>query len=136
MSEEFSPLDQLEAQRVSPLEQIIDDSHETEARAQAGGWSDQELIRGIAFETVIQALATSGWSREEAETIVEESRQRTRAERGVVTREMVAKVVEKRYRRMLSSVRWIAFGGFPALMIGARNILASLRALRSGRRGG
>ena len=51
------------------------------------------------MEEVTADLVSNGWGEEDAAEIVEEQRQATRRQRGVVTRDDVAYVAERRYRK-------------------------------------
>jgi hypothetical protein len=92
-------------------------------------WTSRELIKGMSFEAATTQLIANGWPADAAEHIVEEARQRTRHERGVVTREDVARGVAQRYRKTMANTRWGAFGGLPILLAAVRNRIRTFKAM-------
>jgi hypothetical protein len=72
----------------SPLEKIVDD--ET-PKLECSDWAFDEIAAGRLVEEVVADLMANGWSHDDAEEICEDARRRTRAHRGVTTREDVAR---------------------------------------------
>jgi hypothetical protein len=97
-----------------PLAHVIDD---TDGRAEALAWAADELLRGRAFEDVSAELAAQGWADEAAGAIVEEAREATRRQRGVRTRDDVARGVARRYARSTRLVRWLVIIGIVAVAV-------------------
>lgn len=66
----------------SPFEIIVDD---TDAREQSAEWAYSEIAGGRSPEEVAADLVANGWSQDDADSIAEQARQRTRGRRVVVT---------------------------------------------------
>lgn len=130
-SEDVAPVEQAAAAPVeaSPeppdaaLEHVVDDLAPKEA---AGDWVLAEMRKGRPAEELVAEMQATGWSAEDAEWVVEYVRKLTRAERGVTTREEVARTSYKNYRE--STKRLPLFMIFAALPNLIRSILG-LRAL-------
>lgn len=109
-----------------PLERVVDDDT---PRREAVEWAVEALYTDASFDDVAAALAEQGWPPEEAADVVEEARQRTRAHRGVLTRDHVVGRADRRYRQAMTG-RW--YVGMPMLAAAWRlmHSLATLMALR------
>ncbi len=79
----------------TPFDQVVDDDT---PREESRMWAIDQLRDGRSFDDVLTDLTESGWDAESAEQILEKARKFTRAERGVVTREQVAKAAKAYYR--------------------------------------
>src|SRR4051794_3083724 len=79
----------------SPFDHLVDDA---DARRESAEWAYGQLVAGRSPEQVVAGLAAGGWSADDAESIAEDARKRTRHLRGVVTREEVARDSEAYYR--------------------------------------
>ena len=110
-------------------EEFVVADDEPPAMEPAIEWTSRELIKGMSFEAATTQLIANGWPPDAAEHIVEEARQRTRQERGVVTREDVARGVALRYRKTMANTRWWAFGGLPILLTAVRNLIMTFKAM-------
>jgi len=108
---------------------VDDDTPREEARL----WSIEQLRTGRSFDEVLAELMDEGWSPEHAELILEYARQQTRDERGVVTREQVAKATDAYYR---GGTGGGIFAGMPTISAMRRLLysIATLKFLRSKRR--
>ncbi|HEV7299288.1 MAG TPA: hypothetical protein VGN72_07985 [Tepidisphaeraceae bacterium] len=109
----------------SPFDQIINDDGAIDAAAE---WSREQLLAGRVAEEIVGDLVAQGWDEDEASGLVEEVRKLTRDERGVVTRDTVAAIANREYRR--GSGGWSV--GFPTIAAARRlfHAMASLRWLR------
>ena len=109
-----------------PLDKVVDD--ET-PKVEAVEWAVEELYDDRPFEDVEAELVAAGWAPDDATSIVEEARQRTRRHRGATTRDQVVLDADRMYRR--ATGRW--FVGLP--MLGAAwRLLHSVATLLSLRR--
>jgi hypothetical protein len=75
------------------------DATDFEAHDEARQWAADELVDGRSPDDVIADLAGQGWDIESAEEITEFARKATRRQRGVVTRNDVARLVEAKHRK-------------------------------------
>ena len=96
------------------LSHVVDD---TDGRDEAAEWAAGELLRGRPFEDVSADLVGRGWPAEAAGRIVEAAREATRRDRGVRTREDVARGVARRYARSVRLVRWLVILGIVAVAV-------------------
>jgi hypothetical protein len=106
----------------SPFDAIVDDTAE---RAAASEWARQQLLADRDGDEVIADLVSQGWSDDDAAMIVETERKRTRAQRGVLTRDAVATGVDQAYRSGQGG--WSI--GFPTIAA-ARRLLHAIASLR------
>ncbi|HEY2589490.1 MAG TPA: hypothetical protein VGI81_27335 [Tepidisphaeraceae bacterium] len=95
------------------------------AKEHCADWILEQMTGGRAPEQITADLCGQGWDPEEAEALVEYVRKATRRERGVVTRDDVARSANRRYRQSWAP-RW--FSGMPTLSSGVR-LLSGLRNL-------
>jgi hypothetical protein len=109
------------------LEAVVDDAT---PREEALRFAIASLEAGDSFESTTAALIGAGWSSDDAEAIVEDARQQTRAARGVTTLADVRRQND-RTRHATRVGRWTA--GFPLLsaVLGLRRSL--VRLLTAGR---
>jgi hypothetical protein len=114
------------------LDRVVDDYA---PRQDAVEWATAELAAGRAFEAVTAELEQGGWPAADAAEIVEAARRESRAERGVVTREQIAREANRRYRQGLASGWMVGFPTVAALkrLVHAVAHLAVLRRLRRAR---
>jgi len=103
---------------------IIDDDT---PRTAALDWAKQQFIAGVDGDVIATDLSAQGWSADDVEQIVEDARQQTSDERGVVTYHQKIQHANHMYRR--GSSGWMA--GIPSLGAVRRllHAIASLRAL-------
>jgi hypothetical protein len=88
--------DQAEAlERVEP---------EDDTRGEAADWAADRLLEGLSPADVVAGLVELGWDPEQAEEMTELARKATRRERGVVTRDDVAALVERKHRHATSGM--------------------------------
>jgi hypothetical protein len=80
-------------------------------------WAADELLRRRPFEMVTADLVGQGWPADAAVQIVEVAREATRRDRGVRTRDDVARGVARRYARSVRLVRWLVVIGIVAVVI-------------------
>ncbi|MDB5172866.1 MAG: hypothetical protein JWO87_1563 [Phycisphaerales bacterium] len=129
MSEEQPPPAEPQLGNGSPLEHIIDDSEE---RAECREWIHREFCAGTDTDEILAELIASGWTTEDAESMVEDGRRATRHLRGVVTRDEVARAAEARYRRSMNIAPKLAAGGL--LWVGVHFLVNLPRLLNELRR--
>jgi hypothetical protein len=109
------------------LDHIVDDSG---PRRDAATWAEEALLAGATPEYLVEQLAAIGWDSEESEELVEAARVRTRRERGVLTRDDVAREMGARYSK---GMRTSWFAALPTLssawrlMISIGNLLTFRR---------
>ncbi len=111
----------------TPFDQVVDDDT---PREESRVWAIDQLRDGRSFDDVLADLIESGWDAESAEQILEKARKFTRPERGVVTREQVAKAANA-YHRSGSGNGMLA--GLPTIAAIRRLLysFATLKFLRS-----
>lgn len=109
-------------EQMSPFDAIVDDTTE---RAAAADWARSQLLAGRDGDGVRAELVEQGWDADDAAIIVEVERKATRGERGVLTREVVAKGLEKSYRGGQGG--WST--GFPTIAA-ARRLAHAISSLR------
>ncbi len=107
----------------SPFDVIVDDSA---AREQATEWARDELLAGRNADELTAELIEQGWDEDDARLMVEAERKDTRAERGVLTRDAVARGAEKAYRGAFSG-GWVT--GFPTIA-SARRLMHAIASMR------
>jgi len=114
------------------LDRVVDDYA---PRQDAVEWAAAELAGGRAFEEVTAELEQGGWVAGDAAEIVEAARRESRSERGVVTREQIAREANRRYRQGLASGWMIGFPTVAALkrLVHAVAHVAMLHRVRRGR---
>jgi hypothetical protein len=78
------------------LSQIVDDEDKT---LEAEYWAVDQVLAGITPEDIVADLLEQGWSSDRAEEIAEQARKITRSQRGVVTREDIARGMSIKYRK-------------------------------------
>src|SRR5262245_20340474 len=88
----------------TPLDRVVDDVLERDTARQSIA---AQLLAGRIPEELVAELVASGWSQDDAEEMVEDGRKQTRAQRGVVTRDDVARAVHQRYRTGMAA-GWMA----------------------------
>ncbi len=101
------------------LEHVVDD---LAYREETADWIREQLLHERVAEEVVSELVAQGWDAEEAHSLVEQVRRLTRRERGVVTREDVAREANRRYGKGMSG-GWMV--GMPTLA-SARRLMHSL----------
>lgn len=116
-----------EAVEGDPLAQVVDDE---DAYRDVAEWADGELLKERTPEELIEALVGTGWEGDKAAELVEASRVRTRAARGVLTREDVAREMRSRYGKGMR-VSW--FAGWPTIS-SAWRLMVSIGAVLTLRR--
>ncbi len=109
------------------LDEVVDDLGPKE---ECADWILAQMTAGRPAEDLTAELIDQGWNPDDAESLVEYVRRATRHERGVVTREDVARTAVRRYRQSWS-LTW--FAGFPAIASGVR-LVGALRNLLGFRR--
>ncbi|HET6251146.1 MAG TPA: hypothetical protein VFE47_25920 [Tepidisphaeraceae bacterium] len=92
----------------NPLEHIVDD---TEERGDCHEWIYRQFVAGRGADEILAELIGNGWPADDAEAWVEQSRRATRHLRGVITREGVARAVEKRSRKAFRTAFRVALAG-------------------------
>lgn len=108
----------------APLEHVVDDLAPKES---AADWVYDEMRQGRTLEDLTDELLAQGWSRDDADEIVEFVRKETRKERGVQTREDVARSTYASYAASIGRLPYLLFGG---IFVVASNLLRSLRGMR------
>ena len=99
----------------SEFDHVVDDAT---PREESYRWAIERLQSGRSFDDVLADLIESGWDVETAEQILELARKETRDERGVITREQVARTTRAYYR-----------GGMGGGMLAGMPAIAALRRL-------
>jgi hypothetical protein len=101
------------------LSHIEDDEDKT---LEAEYWAVDQVLAGITPEAVVADLVEQGWSSDRAEEIAEQARKITRGQRGVITREDIARGMSIKYRksqrRMAILIRLVLLG-FAILIVWA-----------------
>jgi hypothetical protein len=110
------------------LEHVVDD---LTVKEQWADWIHAELATGRTAEQIAADMVDQGWDSDEAAELVETVRKLTRAERGVVTREEVARANYKSYRSSTSRLPFVAFGIDLGLVVAAMNLIRSVLGLRA-----
>jgi MoxR-like ATPase len=77
---------------------------EDDSRTEAADWAADGLLEGRTPEEVVAGLIELGWDPEQAEEMTELARKATRRQRGVVTRDDVAEMVERKHRHATSGM--------------------------------
>jgi hypothetical protein len=93
-------------------------------------WAIDELINGRTFEQLQADLTGQGWDADQAERIVEIARQETRAQRGVITRDDVAREMNADYRRATGGLSVAFRSGLFGLYGFTTGFMAALRSVR------
>jgi hypothetical protein len=91
------------------LEHVVDETEEVNE------WIHTQFVNGSGADSILAELIANGWRHDDAEGLVEEGRRATRHLRGVITREEVARVAEKRYRSSFRMAFYYALGGVPLM---------------------
>ena len=89
-------------------------------------WAIDQLRDGHSFDEVMAGLIDSGWDAETAGQILEDARKFTRYERGVVTREQVAKATLAYHHGGMGNGMMAGLPSFAAL----RRLLYSIATLK------
>jgi hypothetical protein len=93
-------------------------------------WAADELIEGRTPEQLLADLIEQGWEHDQAERIVETARKETRAQRGVVTRDDVAREMNADYRRATGGLSVAFRSGLFGLYGFTAGFMAALRSVR------
>jgi hypothetical protein len=93
-------------------------------------WAIDELIDGRTFDQVLAELNDQGWDHDQAERIIETARKETRAQRGIITRDDVAREMNADYRKATGGLSVAFRSGLFGLYGFTTGFMAALRSVR------
>lgn len=105
------------ADRVSLPDQLAHVIDDTDGREEAVKWAENQLLAGATFEVIAAELVSQGWQPVSADSIIEEAREATRAQRGVRTRDDVVIGIYRKFGKTMRRVRWFIVLGIVAVII-------------------